>query len=83
MENYGRDIALVDETPYPHQGSGMVLWDYGNPWPEAGPVPPEETEFGDPHGKPRRQAEHNQQMMHFYRTGEIIDTCGGDGCTPN
>jgi hypothetical protein len=37
----------------------------------------------DPHESPRRSPEHTQQMLHFFRTGEIIDVCGGDGCHPN
>jgi hypothetical protein len=40
-------------------------------------------DVGDPHGKPRGVAAHNDQMFHFFETGEIIDTCGGDGCTPD
>ena len=83
MQNYGRDLALIDEQAYPYTGSGVVLYDFGNPWPEPGNLPPED-EVGDPHGEPRKQAYHNQQMVHFFRNGgEIIDVCGGDGCTPD
>jgi hypothetical protein len=83
MANYGKDVALVDEEPYPYTGSGVVLYDFGNPWPEAGNRPPAEDDLGDPHGKPRRQDHHNEQMIHFFRNGgEIIDVCGGDPCTP-
>ena len=74
--------ALTSETPYPVTGSGLVMYDFGNPWPPPGNKPPVDA-VGDPHGKPRSLPEHNAQMLHFYRTGEIIDTCGGDGCTPN
>ena len=81
MANYGRDVPLTQEQPYPHQGSGIVLYDFGNPWPAPGPLVPHD-EIGDPHGKPRSVDAHNDQMMHFWRTGEIIDTCGGDGCVP-
>lgn len=80
MANYGRAVDLVSEQAYPHQGSGIVMWDFGNPWPQPGPVPPPEDELGDPHEKPRRLAEHNQQMMHFFRTGEIIDVCDDGPC---
>jgi hypothetical protein len=38
--------------------------------------------LGDPHGKPRKMDHHNDQMVHFLRTGEVKDVCGGDGCTP-
>lgn len=38
----------------------------------------------DPHELPRRRDWHNDQMVHFLRNdGEIIDVCGGDGCTPD
>jgi hypothetical protein len=82
MENYGRDVYGIDPEPYPYTGSGVVLYDFGNPWPGTGNTPPED-ELGDPHGKPRRADHHNQQMVHFFRNGgEIIDVCGGDACTP-
>lgn len=72
----------ITQQPYPHTGSGVVLYDFGNPWPPPGNAPPMD-EVGDPHGLPRRLQAHNDQMDHFLRTGEIIDTCGGDGCRPD
>lgn len=82
MENYGHDVDLVDAQSYPYTGSGVVLYDFGNPWPAPGNVPPLEDEvLGDPHGKPRRVDAHNEQMVHFFRNdGEIIDVCGGAPC---
>lgn len=83
MDNYGREVYGVTPEPYPYTGSGVVLYDFGNPWPETGNKPPEDS-LGDPHGKPRRADHHNEQMIHFFRNGaEIIDVCGGDGCTPD
>lgn len=81
MKDYGKEVPGVTPTDYPHTGSGVVNYSFGNPWPPPGNVPPED-EFGDPHGKPRGRANHQQQMIHFWNTGEIIDVCGGDGCTP-
>ena len=81
MPGYGKPVYGVEPTPYPHVGSGIVNYHFGNPWPPAGNLPPAD-EFGDPHGKPRKLAHHQQQMIHFFETGEIIDVCGGDGCTP-
>jgi len=81
MSHYGRPVAGVPESPYPHIGSGIVNYDFGNPWPAPGNSPPYDA-LGDPHGKPRQQDWHNEQMVHFFRTGEIKDVCGGDGCTP-
>jgi hypothetical protein len=68
-------------VPYPHVGSGMISFDFGNPWPDAGNRTPDTT-IADPHGLPRRLPSQQRQMAHFYRTGEIIDICGGDGCRP-
>jgi hypothetical protein len=82
MPFYGRDVFEVADTPYPHVGSGLVNYDFGNPWPAPGNYPPVD-DVGDPHGLPRSVAAHNDQMFHFFETGEIIDTCGGDGCTPD
>jgi hypothetical protein len=82
LPGYGKDVALVDPTPYPHNGSGIVTYNFGNPWAPPGNKPPFD-DIGDPHGKPRQLPWHNEQMFHFYRTGEIIDVCGGDGCNPD
>lgn len=85
MQNYDvdRQVWGVEETPYPHTGSGVVLYDFGNPWPAENINLPPNDEIGDPHELPRRQPWHDEQLVHFLRTGEIIDTCGGDGCTPD
>ncbi len=83
MANYDpqRKVPLATEQAYPYRGSGVVLYGFGNPWPMPGNVHPKDS-FGDPHSKPRKLDAHNQQMVTFFRTGEIIDVCGGDGCTP-
>ncbi len=84
LANYDSMRAPYGAMPvsYPRTGSGIVLYDHGNPWPPPGNLPPQDN-VGDPHGRPRRLAEHNRQLAHFLRTGEIIDVCGGDGCRPN
>jgi hypothetical protein len=82
LPGYGRDVSLVEPVTYPHKGSGLVNYSFGNPWPPPGNKPPFD-DIGDPHGEPRKLAWHNAQMMHFFRTGEILDVCGGDGCTPD
>lgn len=82
MENYDRErvVAGVDETGYPHTGSAVVLYDFGNPWPaENVNVPPNDA-VGDPHEDPRQTVGHNRQMVHFFRTGEVIDVCEGAPC---
>ncbi|MEI8258856.1 MAG: hypothetical protein WCJ30_24570, partial [Deltaproteobacteria bacterium] len=81
--DYQRSPALIDQTAYPHMGSGVVLYDFGNPWPSPGNHVPEDTGT-DPHESPRRAAWEQEQVVHFFRSGgEIIDVCGGDGCRPN
>ena len=109
MKDYGRKVFGVEEVGYPHKGSALVNYDFGNPWPKIGNVPDDTVTAGkacgpagaclapalcpasdtsaacelkDPHGKPRRLDNHNDQMLHFFATGEVKDVCGGDACTP-
>jgi hypothetical protein len=82
LADYGRAVDLVAETPYPHEGSGLVNYAFGNPWPAPGNIYPDD-DVGDPHDGPRHLSWHNEQMMTFLRTGVIVDVCGGDGCTPD
>lgn len=82
MAGYGKEVFGLTPQPYPYTGSGVVLYDYGNPWPVPGNEPHTDA-LGDPHSKPRKAAWHQEQMIHFFRTGEIKDVCGGDGCTPD
>jgi hypothetical protein len=85
MANYDdeRMPALVTQHAYPYRGSGIVLYDFGNPWPSPGNHVPEDT-MTDPHELPRRARNAQDQMIHFFRNaGEIIDVCGGDGCHPD
>ena len=82
LEPYDRERGTpwgVETASYPHTGSGYVLFDMGNPWPEPGNLPPDD-ELGDPHGAVRYLDEENEQMVHFFDEGEIIDVCGGDYC---
>jgi hypothetical protein len=84
MQNYDsqRTPFGITQEPFPRRGSGVVLYDFGNPWPPPGNVPPPEVGT-NPHGLPRSREWHQRQMVTFFRTGEIIDTCGGDGCRPD
>jgi hypothetical protein len=72
----------ITQAAYPRRGSGVVLYNFGNPWPAPGNVPPPDL-GANPHGSPRSREWHQRQMVTFFRTGEIIDTCGGDGCRPD
>lgn len=81
--DYQRTPARIDQAAYPHRGSGVVLYDFGNPWPSPGNHVPEDM-GPDPHELPRRAAWEQAQVVHFFRSGgEIIDVCGGDGCRPD
>ena len=85
MANYDdeREVAFVTETSYPYTGSGIVLYDYGPEWPaESTNLPPGGYAI-DVHEAPRFNDAHNRQLATFLRTGEIVDVCGGDGCTPS
>ena len=85
LANYDRTRMPWSCTPaaYPRRGSGVVLYDFGNPWPTPGNHPPMREMVGDPHERPRRSDVHQRQIANFFRTGEIIDVCGGDGCHPD
>ncbi len=85
MANYDRQRMPYGctQAAYPRRGSGVVLFDFGNPWPAPGNRPPASDPVGDPHERPRRSVPHQQQIANFFRTGEIIDVCGGDGCRPD
>ncbi len=81
MANYPRDVDLVDPQPYPYTGSGIVMYDFGNPWPEPGNHPPQ-SPMDDPHEFPRRTPAHQKQLAHyFHNDGEIIDVCDAGTCT--
>ena len=76
----------AETATYPHTGSGIVLYDFGNPWPDESVNLPPTSDAPDPHGDPRNNAAHNRQLVHFLETGEIIDVCSEDGtpgCAPN
>ena len=85
MANYDRERMPFGctQAAYPRRGSGVVLFDFGNPWPTPGNRPPVEMPPGDPHSRPRAAPHHQRQIATFFRTGEIVDVCGGDGCRPD
>lgn len=67
-------------VPYPHAGSGVINFDFGNPWPNGDNQPPSDA-FGDPHSLHATLDEAGIQLDHFLRFGEIIDICDGGPCT--
>ncbi len=81
MENYDsqRDPYGVQYAPYDHEGSGTVLFDFGNPWPDRANRPPQD-EVGDPHGWLGSVEEALIQLDTFLREGVIVDICDGEPC---
>lgn len=63
-------METVDSTT----GSALVEWDYGLSEPFENLPPAAET---DPHENPRRERAAQEQLHHFFSTGEIKDFCGG------
>lgn len=76
-----RPFAL-NEASYPRDGSGIVLFDFGNPWPsDRGNRPPDDG-LSDPHSRIAEVDEAGPMIRTFLGEGRIEDICGGDGCTP-
>jgi hypothetical protein len=76
-----REIDLVTQVQYPlTEGSAIVHWWLGNPWAPKGNAPPPTHRYGDPHGEVRLIDSHSDQMVHFFKTGEVIDVCNGKVC---
>jgi hypothetical protein len=73
---------------YPFDGSAIVIWDSGNPWPVGDNVPPvldpagpewaqllpcaQNYDFGDPHECPRRQPAARLQKSEFLKTNGAV-----------
>ena len=70
----------VPTAPYPHQGSGLILWDFGNPWPTRRANLPPQDGLSDPHSRQAEVDAIGDQMDRFFRDGVIIDLCGGQPC---
>lgn len=84
MENYDERVPYgLTETEYPNDGSSMILFDFGNPWPDDRGSRPPEDEFGDPHPRIAEIEDAGNLLESYLRDGVIIDVCGGDGCNPD
>lgn len=72
-------IPGIPSNPYP--GSGMVLFDFGNPPPPTTNTNPFFPDYGsDPHGRPSTLGAAQKQLSTFFDTGMIVDVCGGGPC---
>lgn len=80
-----RPVIGLSEMPYPASpGAALVEVDFGIP---DDPTPldppdgdPSQPDGGDTHGWLRRYLPAQDQLVHFLRTGEVIDVCGGMPC---
>ncbi|MEC7947334.1 MAG: hypothetical protein VX265_07170, partial [Myxococcota bacterium] len=68
-----RPVWGLETASGPHAGSALVEWDYGITVPSTNTPP----QGDDPHEAPRRARAGQDQIDHFFRTGEVIDFCGG------
>ena len=68
-----REVFGLETATGPHAGPALVEWDYGLEVPSTNTPPQGE----DPHEDPRRERAGQDQIDHFFRTGEVIDFCEG------
>jgi hypothetical protein len=80
-----RPVFGLPEATYPSTlGTTVVEVDFGIP-DDPTPLDPPEVyddmpDGGDTHGWLRRYEPAQDQMFHFFLTGEVIDVCGGVAC---
>jgi hypothetical protein len=81
----GRSTAVqpffgIEPVPsYPWPGSGLVVWDFGNPPPPTANLPPREGE--DPHGKGADVVEVLILVSEYLKPGgALVDVCNGAPC---
>jgi hypothetical protein len=68
-----RDVYGLETASGAHAGPALVEWDYGLEVPSTNTPPQGE----DPHESPRRERAAQDQIDHFFRTGEVVDFCEG------
>ncbi|CAN5156652.1 hypothetical protein BH20ACT3_BH20ACT3_05010 [soil metagenome] len=72
-------FAIPEIESLPHDGSGLVMWDFDTPAPPTGNTPPRDGE--DPHGKLADVPEALALVAAFLAVdGQLIDVCGGQPC---
>lgn len=65
---------------YPHDGSALVVWDFGTPPPPTANTPPRDGE--DPHGKLADVPEALALVVAFAQeNGVVLDVCGSGPCS--
>jgi hypothetical protein len=81
IEPYDEDRSIygAETATYPHEGSGIVLFDFGNPWPDEANSPPDDG-MDDPHDDLAGVDAAGNLLDTFLQEGRIIDICGGSYC---
>lgn len=78
-----RPVPLLEEASYPSRtGAALVEVDFGVPDDDTpvDPPDPDAPGHGDTHGWLRKWAPAQDQLVHFLKTGEVVDVCGGAPC---
>jgi len=80
----GRSTAVapyfgIDPIPtLPHEGSGLVVWDFGTPAPPDTNTPPRQGD--DPHGDLGETPDALALLVGFVNSATIINVCGDEAC---
>jgi hypothetical protein len=72
-----RPVWGLEEKSGPHEGSGMLEVDFGNPDAPLTNTPPWADTMGDPHGRAAELAPLGPALLEFYETGTIRNPCNG------
>jgi hypothetical protein len=72
-----RPVWGLTEVSSPHAGNTMVEYDFGRPDNPRSNYPVDLGDETDPHALVRRVPAAQAQIDHFFRTGEVMDFCGG------
>jgi len=80
-----RPVFGLEEMAYPFTApAALIEVDFNIPFDPTPLDPPDgdpsEPNDGDTHGWLRKWEPAQDQMLHFFRTGEFIDVCGGQPC---
>ncbi len=74
-----RSLWGIEEATAPHEGSGMIEYDFGLPPDPITNIP--QTAGEDPHGKPRKLDSAQKSLNLFLREGKVDSFCDGP-CDP-
>jgi hypothetical protein len=72
-----RNVWGIPELSGPHQGSGMLEIDFGNPENPLLNIPPWDDTMPDPHGRATELTHIDRALNDFYRFGTVQNPCNG------